>query len=66
MLNWPRCGNFRCFPPSAIRYLPTINFIEKKGLVRKIHSGFYGPGAPEYFEAYKKFIEGVVQELLQE
>lgn len=37
-----------------IKYFPTTIFIDKKGQVRKIHNGFYGPGAPEYFEAFKK------------
>lgn len=37
-----------------IKYFPTTIFIDKKGQVRKIHNGFYGPGAPAYFEAYKK------------
>lgn len=37
-----------------IKYFPTTIFMDKKGQVRKIHNGFYGPGAPEYFEAFKK------------
>ncbi len=37
-----------------IKYFPTTIFLDKNGRVRKVHNGFYGPGAPEYFEAYKK------------
>lgn len=37
-----------------IQYFPTTLFLDKKGNVRKIHHGFYGPGAPEFFEGYKK------------
>lgn len=51
---------------TAISYFPTTIFIDKNGLVRKIHSGYYGPGAPEYFEAYKQSFEGIMHELLQE
>jgi thiol-disulfide isomerase/thioredoxin len=49
-----------------IKYFPTTIFIDKKGQVRDIHNGFYGPGAPEYFEAHKmKFLE-TVEALKQE
>ncbi len=37
-----------------IRFFPTTIFIDKTGRVRKVHNGFYGPGAPAYFEAYKQ------------
>jgi peroxiredoxin len=37
-----------------IKYFPTTIFIDKRGRVRKVHNGFYGPGAPDYHEAYKQ------------
>jgi peroxiredoxin len=43
-----------------IKYFPTTLFIDKKGKVRKVHNGFYGPGAGEYFEKYKtEFFETI-------
>ena len=43
-----------------IKYFPTTLFIDKKGRVRKVHNGFYGPGAGEYFEKYKtEFFETI-------
>jgi thiol-disulfide isomerase/thioredoxin len=49
-----------------IKYFPTTLFIDKAGRVRKIHSGFYGPGAPEYFEAYKKEFFDTLKQLTGE
>jgi thiol-disulfide isomerase/thioredoxin len=37
-----------------IRLFPTTIILDKLGKVRKIHGGFYGPGAPDYHEAYKR------------
>jgi thiol-disulfide isomerase/thioredoxin len=37
-----------------IKYFPTTIFLDKRGRVRNVHNGFYGPGAPDYFEAYKQ------------
>lgn len=37
-----------------VKYFPTTIFIDKLGRVRKVHNGFYGPGAPDYYEAYRK------------
>ncbi|QGW27320.1 redoxin family protein [Phnomibacter ginsenosidimutans] len=49
-----------------IKYFPTTIFIDKQGRVRKVHNGFYGPGAPEYFEAFKKEFYATMQALLAE
>jgi peroxiredoxin len=46
-----------------IKYFPTTIFIDKNGRVHKVHNGFYGPGAPEYYEAYKKEFFKTVEEL---
>jgi len=46
-----------------IKYFPTTIFIDKKGKVRKVHNGFYGPGAQDYHEAYKKAFFEMIEEL---
>ncbi len=50
---------------SQIISYPTSIYIDKKGLVRKIHTGFTGPGTSEY-EAFIQESENFIQELLQE
>lgn len=45
---------------------PTTIFIDKKGLVRKIHTGFYGPGTGVYYENYVTETEKFINQLLAE
>ncbi|WP_047545688.1 peroxiredoxin family protein [Psychroserpens sp. Hel_I_66] len=45
---------------------PTSIFIDKKGKVRKIHTGFNGPATGEKFEEFKTEFRGFVEELLGE
>ena len=45
---------------------PTTLFIDKKGKVRKIDTGFNGPGTGEHFELYKKEFNELVSSLLAE
>ena len=45
---------------------PTSIFINKKGQVKKVHSGFYGPGTGDYYEKYKTEIKGLIESLLSE
>lgn len=47
-----------------IKSYPTSIFIDKKGNVVKIHTGFYGPSTGEYYEAYKSETEQFIGELL--
>ncbi|MFK7755523.1 MAG: TlpA family protein disulfide reductase [Flavobacteriales bacterium] len=51
---------------NGISSFPTAIFIDKKGMVRKIHTGFYGPGTGKYFSDYVKeteaFLEGLIGE----
>jgi peroxiredoxin len=49
-----------------IKYFPTTIFIDKKGHVRKVHNGFYGPGAQDYHEAYKREFFDTIEELKAE
>ena len=54
----PMLENFMAFP--------TTIFIDKKGKVRKIHTGFNGPGTGEYYERYALATDEFVQKLLKE
>ena len=45
---------------------PTSIFIDKKGKVRKIHTGFNGPATGEKYTGFKKEFESFVAELLNE
>jgi hypothetical protein len=48
------------------RVNPTSVFIDKKGKVRKIHTGFNGPATGEKFAEFKAEFTGFVEELLEE
>ena len=50
----------------AIKAFPTTIFIDKKGNVRKIHTGFDGPATGKYYEAFKQEFEEEVTKLLKE
>ena len=45
---------------------PTSIFIDKKGKVRKIHTGFNGPATGEKYLEFKKEFEAFVNTLLTE
>ncbi|MCB0769416.1 MAG: TlpA family protein disulfide reductase [Flavobacteriales bacterium] len=45
---------------------PTSIFVDRKGKVRRIHTGFYGPGTGRYYDAYKSDLYAFVQQLLNE
>jgi thiol-disulfide isomerase/thioredoxin len=45
---------------------PTTIFIDKKGKIRKIHTGFNGPGTGIHYELYKKEFDELVKSLLSE
>ncbi len=51
---------------SGINAYPTTILIDKNGKVRKIHTGFSGPGTGEYYEKFVEEFEGDVAELLSE
>jgi hypothetical protein len=51
---------------TAIKSFPTTVFIDKKGIVRQIHTNFYGPASGEYFELSKKRLTDTVSRLLAE
>ncbi len=45
---------------------PTSIFIDKTGTVRKIHTGFYGPGTGEFYTRYTERTDLFVKQLLSE
>jgi thiol-disulfide isomerase/thioredoxin len=45
---------------------PTTIFIDKKGVIRKIHTGFNGPGTGVHYEMYKKEFNELVNSLITE
>jgi thiol-disulfide isomerase/thioredoxin len=45
---------------------PTTIIIDKKGKVRKIHTGFSGPGTGEYYTAFTKEFSLLIESLLEE
>jgi thiol-disulfide isomerase/thioredoxin len=51
---------------SPIKMFPTTIFIGRDGKVKKIHTGFFGPGTGEHYEAYKKDFYATIDELLKE
>lgn len=50
---------------SAVVAFPTTIFIGKDGKVKKIHTGFNGPGTGIYFEQFKENFNQTVNELLR-
>ena len=42
---------------------PTTIIVDKAGKVRRIHTGFYGPGTGSYYEEYKKEMEAFLESL---
>jgi thiol-disulfide isomerase/thioredoxin len=51
---------------SSIKMFPTTIFLGKDGKVRKINTGFTGPGTGEHYEAFKKEFYKTVDALLNE
>ena len=51
---------------SEVSSFPTTIFIDKKGEIRKIHTGFYGPGTGDYYTKYVSEVNVLVESLLSE
>ena len=45
---------------------PTSIFIDRNGNIKKIRTGFYGPGTSSYYTRYTEQIDGFVKKLLAE
>ncbi len=51
---------------TRVASFPTTVFLGRDGKVRKIHSGFDGPGTGKHFAELKKEFEGLIESLLAE
>jgi peroxiredoxin len=51
---------------TGIKGFPTTIFIDKKGNVKEVHTGFSGPGTGEHYEEFKKEFNQLVDHLLSE
>ena len=51
---------------NGISSFPTTLFVNQKGEIIHIHTGFYGPGTGIYFEKYKKETESLIQSHIQD
>jgi len=51
---------------NGIASFPTTIFIDKKGNVRKVHSGFSGPATGKFFEEFKTEFNALIDELVAE
>ncbi len=51
---------------TPIKVFPSSIIIDKKGKVRKLDTGFFGPGAGGHYETYKKEFYKTIDTLLQE
>ena len=45
---------------------PTLIFVDRRGEVRRIHTGFSGPGTGEHFEEFKRKFTSELESLLAE
>lgn len=50
----------------GLKSYPTTFFIDKKGNVRKIHTGFNGPATGLFYEEFKSDFNKIIDELLSE
>ena len=51
---------------SGIAAFPSTIFIDKKGNVRKIHTGFSGPATGKFYEEFKMEFNNLINDLLKE
>src|SRR5690606_3883449 len=54
----PMLNNFEAFP--------TLIMIDKKGVVRKIHTGFSGPGTGKHYDDFVQEFEKTINDMLAE
>jgi thiol-disulfide isomerase/thioredoxin len=51
---------------TEVHSFPTSIFIDKKGIIRRVYTGYYGPGTHEEYEKHSKEIKSLVAELINE
>jgi hypothetical protein len=51
---------------TRIKVFPSSIIIDKKGKVRKLDTGFFGPGTGQHYDTYKREFFGTIDKLLEE
>lgn len=51
---------------TKVAAFPTTIYLDKKGNIRKVYTGYYGPATGEYHTRYKEQTENFLQKLLAE
>ena len=51
---------------TPIKFFPSSIILDKKGKIRKLDTGFNGPGTGEHYDIYKKEFEETINHLLSE
>lgn len=51
---------------TSVSSYPTTLFIDKSGAIRKIHTGFYGPGTGSYYDSFRTETIAFIDTLLNE
>jgi len=51
---------------NGISSFPTTLFVNSKGEILHIHTGFYGPGTGVYYDQYKKRTKDLIKSIMQE
>jgi thiol-disulfide isomerase/thioredoxin len=51
---------------SAVHSFPTSVFIDKNGVVRRVYTGYYGPGTHEEYQRHSEETKALIRELLAE
>ena len=51
---------------NSIISFPTLLFIDKKGMARRIHTGFSGPGTGEYYTSFVEETDAFIEMLVNE
>jgi len=51
---------------TPIKFFPSSAILDKKGMVRKLDTGFNGPGTGDHYLRYKKEFEDTIEKLLAE
>jgi len=57
-VTFPMLNHVMSFPTSIV--------VDKKGVVRKIHTGFYGPSTGDYYTQYTTEMNAFIEQLLSE
>jgi thiol-disulfide isomerase/thioredoxin len=57
----------RVFPMlNKVMSFPTLIMVDRNGIVRKVHTGFYGPSTGDYYHEHTAKIDAFLEQLLQE